>query len=121
LAGDAHSAAAKAGIVSMTGALARAWKADGIRVNCLAAGFFPHARSSLTSDAVARLDVMFPSGRVGRMREFGWAAAFLCSPLAAGITGETLVIDGGDGLRRSLLHPNFVPPRERENIWGELP
>ncbi len=119
--GDAHSAAAKAAIATMSTALARDWKPHGIRVNCVAAGFFPHARSGTSEEMQERTGSMFPLGRVGRMREFGWISAFLCSPLAAGITGETLVIDGGDRLRRALMHPEFVPPREREAIWGDLP
>lgn len=120
--GDAHSAAAKAGIVTMTAALACDWKPHGIRVNCVAAGFFPHARTSGTDpEQMARLSSMLPAGRTGRMREFGWASAFLCSPLAAGMTGQTLVIDGGDRLRRELMSPVFVPPRERADIWGTAP
>jgi NAD(P)-dependent dehydrogenase (short-subunit alcohol dehydrogenase family) len=120
--GDAHSAAAKAGIVTMTEALACDWKKHGIRVNCVAAGFFPHARTSGTDpEQMTRLASMLPAGRTGRMREFGWASAFLCSPLAHGITGQTLVIDGGDRLRRELMSPVFVPPRERAEIWGTAP
>jgi NAD(P)-dependent dehydrogenase (short-subunit alcohol dehydrogenase family) len=121
--GDAHSAAAKAAIVTMSAALAVDWKQHGIRVNCVAAGFFPHPRSGSgdSIEATAALGSMFPLGRVGRMREFGWVSAFLCSPLAIGITGETLVIDGGDRLRRELMSPAFVPPRERESIWGTAP
>jgi NAD(P)-dependent dehydrogenase (short-subunit alcohol dehydrogenase family) len=125
-AGDAHSAAAKSAIVTMTAALARDWKAHAIRVNCVAAGFFPHA-SSISGegpeapDRIPRIGMMIPAGRTGRIYEFGWSAAFLCSPLAAGITGETLVIDGADRLRRILMQPDFVPPRERATIWGEVP
>ena len=55
------------------------------------------------------------------MREFGWVSTFLCSDLAAGITGEVLVIDGADRLRRELMSPVFVPPRERASIWGDVP
>jgi NAD(P)-dependent dehydrogenase (short-subunit alcohol dehydrogenase family) len=120
--GDAHSAAAKAAIATMTAGLAGDWRRFGIRVNCVAAGFFPHARSGAGAADQDRLGMMFPIGRVGRMREFGWLSAFLCSELAAGITGQTLMIDGGDSLRRSLMHPAFVPPRERgEAIWGVVP
>jgi NAD(P)-dependent dehydrogenase (short-subunit alcohol dehydrogenase family) len=120
--GDAHSAAAKAAIVTMTEALAREWKPHGIRVNCVAAGFFPHAGTPEGSDpeALGKLAGMIPAGRVGEMQEFGWASAFLCSPLAGRITGETLVIDGTERLRRTLLGPAFVPPRDRRTIWGEL-
>ena len=119
-AGDAHSAAAKAAIVTMTSALAREWKPFSIRVNCIAAGFFPHARSTQGDDrsVVENLAAMMPMGRTGRMQELSWAAAFLCSSLADGITGETLVLDGAERLRRSLMQPPFVPPRERAAIWG---
>jgi hypothetical protein len=63
---------------------------------------------------------MIPAGRVGEMQEFGWASTFLCSPLAGRITGQTLVIDGTERLRRTLMAPPFVPPRQRRTIWGEL-
>lgn len=121
--GDAHSASAKAAISTMTAALARDWKPHGIRVNCVAAGFFPHSGSTEGNDPETRrrLGTMIPAGRVGEMQEFGWISAFLCSPFAAGITGETLTIDGTERLRRSLLAPAFVPPREREALWGDLP
>ncbi|MCK9543339.1 MAG: SDR family oxidoreductase [Novosphingobium sp.] len=122
--GDAHSASAKAAIATMSTAMAADWKRHGIRVNCVAAGFFPHDFSVNGSDSNRddeRTGSMFPIGRVGRMHEFGQISTFLVSPLAAGITGETLVIDGGDRLRRQLLHPAFVPPRERDSLWGDLP
>ncbi len=121
--GDAHSASAKAAIATMTAAHARDWKAHGIRVNCVAAGFFPHSGSTEGNDADTRrrLGEMIPAGRVGEIHEFGWISAFLCSSLAAGITGETLTIDGTERLRRSLLTGAFVPPRERPAIWGEMP
>jgi len=122
--GDAHSAAAKAAIATMTTGLAADWKRHGIRVNCVAAGFFPHAHSVNGADenrSDERTGSMFPIGRVGRMHEFGQISTFLVSPLAAGITGETLVIDGGDRLRRQLMSPAFVPPRERDSLWGDIP
>ena len=121
--GDAHSASAKAAIATMTTALACEWKPHRIRVNCVAAGFFPHAGSSEGNDADARrrLGEMIPLGRVGEMQEFGWISAFLCSPFAAGIMGETLMIDGTESLRRSLLTGAFEPPRQRAALWGEMP
>jgi NAD(P)-dependent dehydrogenase (short-subunit alcohol dehydrogenase family) len=107
----------------MTTALAREWKPHRLRVNCVAAGFFPHAAAPGGDDPQvrARLGRMIPAGRVGDMHEFGWCATFLCSRLAAGITGETLVIDGAERLRRALMSPEFVPPRARNEIWGEMP
>ena len=120
--GDAHSASAKAAIVTMTEALARDFKPAGIRVNCVAAGFFPHATTPEGADpaALEKLSRMIPAGRVGQMQEFGWVSAFLCSPLAGAVTGQTLVIDGAERLRRFLLGPPFVAPRDRAVLWGEL-
>lgn len=80
---------------------------DHIRVNCLAPGRIDTdrlrkldaataARQGLTLDEV-RSQVLrgIPLGRLGRPEEFGRAAAFLCSPAAAYITGVTLLVDGG--------------------------
>jgi NAD(P)-dependent dehydrogenase (short-subunit alcohol dehydrogenase family) len=117
--GDAHSAAAKSAIVGLTTALGREWAPYGIRVNCIAAGFFPHA--SMTAHSHEGLDKMIPAGRVGRMQEFGWLAAFVCSPFARAVTGQTLVIDGGDRLMRVLMSPEFTEPRDREALWGTPP
>ena len=118
--GDAHSAAAKTAVATMTRAMAKDWKASRIRVNCVAAGFFPHGASTNGDDPdlVENLGRMIPAGRTGRMQEFGWAAAFLCSPFASAITGQVMMIDGGESLRRALMSPDFVPPNQRSNVWG---
>lgn len=118
--GDAHSSAAKASIVTMTRLLARDWSEHDIRVNCITAGFFPHENSPSANDpkvGVERLERMIPAGRVGRMQEIGWAAAFLCSPFAEGVNGHALMMDGADSLRTGLYRPDFVAPRHREDIW----
>ncbi len=119
--GDAHSAAAKTAQATMTKKMAADWKPHGIRVNAVAAGFFPHASSTNgdSADAIAPLQAMIPAGRTGRIREFGWLSALTCTPLLAGLTGQVIVQDGGESLRRSLMMPDFVPPRERANgPWG---
>jgi NAD(P)-dependent dehydrogenase (short-subunit alcohol dehydrogenase family) len=114
--GTAHSAAAKAGVTNLTQSLAVEWAPDDIRVNCLAPGRFPH--KDLPDHMIAHragetADNTIPGQRVGEVRELGWAATFLCSPYAAYITGHTLVVDGGNWLRRSLVMPEFVPIREQ--------
>lgn len=119
--GDAHSAAAKTAQATMTKAMAREWKALGIRVNAVAAGFFPHASSTNgdAPEAIAPLQNMIPAGRTGRIREFGWMSAMTCTPLFGGMTGQVIVQDGGESLRRSLMMPDFIPPRERAGgPWG---
>ena len=65
------------------------------------------------------MQAMIPAGRTGSTYEFGWLAAMTCTPLLAGLTGQVIVQDGGESLRRSLMMPDFVPPRERaEGPWG---
>lgn len=114
--GTAHSAAAKAGVTNLTQSLAVEWAPDDIRVNCLAPGRFPHKDlpEHMTRHRTGEIpDSTIPGQRVGEVRELGWAATFLCSPYAAYITGHTLVVDGGNWLRRSLVMPEFVPIREQ--------
>lgn len=119
--GDAHSAAAKTAQATMTRRMARDWAPHGIRVNAVAAGFFPHAASvsGRRDDGIAPLQNMIPAGRTGEIHEFGWLSAMLCTPLLAGISGQVILQDGGESLRRSLMMPDFIPPRERkEGPWG---
>jgi NAD(P)-dependent dehydrogenase (short-subunit alcohol dehydrogenase family) len=119
--GDAHSAAAKTAQATMTKAMARDWNSYGIRVNAVAAGFFPHANSANGdgAEAIAPLQNMIPAGRTGRIREFGWMSAMTCTPLFGGMTGQVILQDGGESLRRSLIMPDFIAPRERANgPWG---
>jgi NAD(P)-dependent dehydrogenase (short-subunit alcohol dehydrogenase family) len=110
--GMAHSAAAKAGVVSLTKTLAVEWAPDGIRVNAIAPGLFPHddmpaairAARDESVDAARQ-----PAGRVGQPHELGWAATWLCSPYASFVTGHVLVVDGGNWLRRDFAMPPFRP------------
>jgi NAD(P)-dependent dehydrogenase (short-subunit alcohol dehydrogenase family) len=112
--GMAHAAAAKAGVGNLTKSLAVEWAPDGVRVNALAPGLFPHEdmredlRALRTSgeDADARRS---PAGRLGRLHELGWAVTWLCSPYAAFVSGHTLVVDGANWLRRDFVMPEFTP------------
>ena len=115
--GHSHSAAAKAGVASLTETLAVEWAPDGIRVNALTPGLFPHDDHS--ADMLANRPEGYeaewkriPAMRVGRLHELGWAATFLCSPYAAYLTGHDLVLDGAERLRRGIRMPEFVPIRE---------
>lgn len=115
--GTAHSAAAKAGVVNLTQSLAVEWAPRGVRVNGLAPGLFvhpdtpEHMRTDERGEDEAAATI--PAGRTGRVHELGWAATFLCSPYAAYVTGHTLVVDGGNWLRRGLRMPEFVPVRSQ--------
>jgi NAD(P)-dependent dehydrogenase (short-subunit alcohol dehydrogenase family) len=116
--GASHSAAAKAGVVNLTQSLAVEWAPDGIRVNGIAPGVFPHGDQdahwgSGREEAARKRAVSVPAGRVGQLQELGWAATFLCSPFARYITGHTLVVDGGNWLRRfGFATEEFTPVRE---------
>ena len=110
--GMAHSAAAKAGVVSLTKTLAVEWAPDGVRVNAVAPGLFPH--DDLPDAIKAARDPALdnarqPAGRVGRPHELGWAVTWLCSPYASFVTGHVLVVDGGNWLRRDFAMPPFRP------------
>jgi NAD(P)-dependent dehydrogenase (short-subunit alcohol dehydrogenase family) len=116
--GMAHNAAAKAGVGNLTKSLAVEWAPDGIRVNALAPGLFPHEdmREDLTALRQEGEDVdarRSPAGRLGRLHELGWAVAWLCSPFAAFVTGHTLVVDGANWLRRDFVMPEFTPVGEQ--------
>ncbi len=115
--GFAHSAAAKAGVKNLTETLAVEWGPYGIRVNGLVPGLFPHEDEVAAIRGVPERgkaeDRRVPAGRVGRPRELGWAATFLASPFASYVTGHSLVVDGANWQRRSMLMPEFVPIREQ--------
>jgi NAD(P)-dependent dehydrogenase (short-subunit alcohol dehydrogenase family) len=115
--GFAHSAAAKAGVKNLTETLAVEWAPYGIRVNYLVPGLFPHADETADIQGVpGRGDAeeqRSPALRTGRVRELGWAAAYLCSPYAAYITGATLTVDGANWQRRAMTQPPFTPISEQ--------
>jgi len=103
--GTIHSAAAKAGVMSMTQTLAVEWARHRIRVNAVAPGPIesPGAAKQLwpTGEAAQRIADSVPLGRWGRPEEVADAVAYLAAPQAGYITGEVLTIDGGAWLGRS--------------------
>ncbi len=115
--GFAHSAAAKAGVKNLTESLAVEWAPYGIRVNGLVPGLMPHDDEVEAIRAVPERGhneaARAPAGRVGAPRELGWAATFLASPYAAYVSGHTMVVDGANWQRRSMLMPEFVPIRDQ--------
>lgn len=95
-AGQANYAAAKAGMVGFTKALAREVGSRGITVNCVAPGFIDTDMTRALGEAqTAALVQQIPIGRLGRAEDVATAVAFLASPAAAYITGVTLQVNGG--------------------------
>ena len=106
-AGTIHSAAAKAGVQSMTQTLAVEWARHGIRVNAVAPGPVesPGAARQLwsTPEAVDRITDMVPMRRWAQAPEIAEVAAFLISSGASYVTGETITVDGGAWLGRGTF------------------
>ena len=98
-AGTVHSAAAKAGVMSMTQTLAVEWARHKIRVNAVAPGPIESEGAAAqlweTPEAVQRITERVPLARFGTPAEVADAVAFLVSDHAGFITGETLTVDGG--------------------------
>ncbi len=94
--GQANYAAAKAGLIGMTKALAQEVGARGITVNIVAPGFVQTAMTDvLPEEQKKRLAERIPLGRLGRPEDIAAAVAYLASDEAAWVTGATLHVNGG--------------------------
>jgi len=94
--GQANYCAAKAGMIGFTKSLAREVGSRNITVNCVAPGFIDTDMTrKLPEEQRAELLAQIPVGRLGQPEEIAAAVAFLASPEAAYITGETLHVNGG--------------------------
>lgn len=112
------SACGKAGVLAMTRSLAYEWANYGIRLNAIAPGPFPTegAWSRLIPDEETEQKFLskIPAGRYGSHDELANLATFLMSGMASYITGECIVIDGGERLAAGQF--NFLDklaPREK--------
>ena len=95
-AGQGNYAAAKAGMIGMSKALAAEVATRGITVNCIAPGFIDSPMTkALDEKQRAAILASIPIGRLGSDKEIGAAAVYLASSEAAYVTGQTLHVNGG--------------------------
>jgi 3-oxoacyl-[acyl-carrier protein] reductase len=95
-AGQCNYAAAKAGMIGFSKSLAREVGSRGITVNVVAPGFIvTDMTDTLNEEARKALLAQVPLGRLGSPDDVAHAVAFLASPQAGYVTGETLHVNGG--------------------------
>lgn len=105
-AGVIHSAAAKAGVMSLTRTLAVEWGTQyGIRVNGIAPGPIDRTggaeRLWVSDEAAKQTLASIPLGRLGEPEEVAELAAFMMSEKASYMNGEIVTLDGGQWLNKS--------------------
>lgn len=94
--GQANYAAAKAGLVGMTKALAQEVASRGVTVNIVAPGFIETPMTDALSESQrAKLGEAIPLGRLGQPADIASAVVYLASDEAGWITGATLHVNGG--------------------------
>ena len=92
------SAAAKAGMEALAKALAADLASSGVTVNCVAPGFIEKdadGHAAVPRDRLAKVSESIPMRRYGKPAEVAAVIAFLCSPAATYVTGQTIHVNGG--------------------------
>ncbi len=94
--GQANYAAAKAGVLAMMRVISREAARRGIRANAIAPGVIETSMAATIPESV-RVEMLknVPLARFGEPVDVANVALFLCSPLAAYVTGQTLEVNGG--------------------------
>jgi 3-oxoacyl-[acyl-carrier protein] reductase len=94
--GQGNYAAAKAGLIGMSKALAAEIASRNITVNCVAPGFIATAMTdAVTAEQRTLILARVPAGRLGESKDVAAAVAYLASEEASYVTGQTLHVNGG--------------------------
>ena len=94
--GQANYAATKSGVQALMRVISREAARRGIRANTIAPGVIETSMAATIPENVrAEMLKNVPLGRFGSTGDIANAALFLCSPLAAYVTGQTLEVNGG--------------------------
>jgi citronellol/citronellal dehydrogenase len=112
--GGAHYAAAKAGVMALTRALAGDWGRYGIRSHCLAVGNVLTEQSSFADEEVRHsVEQWTPRGEIGHPQEIAEVVVMLAGLEGTYLTGETIRIDGGAA---QVPYRKRVRARQHEEI-----
>lgn len=95
--GSIHYSSAKAAMLTMTKGLAKEFAQQGIRINAVSPGVIdtPYHETFTASEVMENLRKAIPMGREGKSSEVASVIAFLASPAASYLCGETIEINGG--------------------------
>lgn len=94
--GQANYSASKAGIIGFTRTIAKEVASRNIQANCVAPGFIETAMTdALSQEQRDNIIKGIPANRLGSPQDIANVVAFLCSPSASYITGQTITVDGG--------------------------
>lgn len=117
--GMAHSGAARAGVENLAKTLSVEWAENGIRINNVAPGiiYSPTATANYGGEGREYFDQnihRIPAKRIGETSEVSGVVAFLLSPAASYVSGNTIYIDGAQHLYNSTYtvpdHTNYETP-----------
>lgn len=85
----------RAGLTGLAKSVSVEYATHGITVNTLQPGYINTRRIRENNWSEEKIRSLVPAGRIGEPEDIGALAAFLCSPVASYITGQSIAVDGG--------------------------